>query len=101
LYGAARIGDFVVNSNYRPGYRGWAVILLSVVALSLGGCGRKAGLDLPPNAQARSDAVGQADPDAERAAQPSVFNPTYGSDASQAAPKGPKRPFILDPILGN
>jgi hypothetical protein len=30
-----------------------------------------------------------------------VFNPTYGSDAAQAAPKGPKRPFILDPILGN
>jgi predicted small lipoprotein YifL len=101
LYGAARIGDFVVNRNYRPTHRGWAVILLSAAVLALGGCGRKAGLDLPPNAQARSDTAVQSDPDAQRAAQPSVFNPTYGSDAPQSAPKGPKRAFVLDPLLGN
>jgi predicted small lipoprotein YifL len=100
LYGAARIGDFVVNRSHRPGYQGWAVILLSAAVLALGGCGRKSGLDLPPNAQAQADTL-QTDPDAERAAKPGVFNPTYGSDASQAAPKGPKRPFILDPLLGN
>jgi predicted small lipoprotein YifL len=96
-----RIGDFVVNRNYRPTYRGWTVILLSAAVLALGGCGRKGGLDLPPNAQSQADTALQADPDAERAAKPSVFNPTYGSDASQAAPKGPKRAFILDPLLGN
>ena len=90
-----------MNSNHRPTYQGWAVILLSAAALALGGCGRKAGLDLPPNAQAQSDAAVQADPNAERAAKPSVFNQTYGSDASQAAPKGPKRAFVLDPLLGN
>jgi predicted small lipoprotein YifL len=48
----ARIGDFVVISNYRPSSSGWAIILLSVTALALGGCGRKAGLDLPPTAAA-------------------------------------------------
>ena len=45
-----RIGDFVVISNYRLSSSGWAIILLSVAALALGGCGRKGGLDLPPNA---------------------------------------------------
>jgi predicted small lipoprotein YifL len=90
-----------VNRNYRPKYQGWAVILLSAAVLMLGGCGRKGGLDLPPNAQSQADTALQADPDAERAAKPTVFNPTYGSDATLSAPKGPKRPFILDPLLGN
>jgi len=30
-----------------------------------------------------------------------VFNPTYGSEAGPAASKGAKKPFILDPLLGN
>lgn len=97
MYGAARIGDFVVISNYRPSSSGWAIILLSVTALALGGCGRKAGLDLPPNAPA---AQAQAtDSEAERAAQPGVFNSTYGSEAGPSAPKGTKKKFILDPLL--
>src|SRR3954462_4245470 len=90
-------GDFVVISNYRPSSSGWAIILLSVTALALGGCGRKAGLDLPPTA-----AVPQAtssDTDAERAAQPGVFNSTYGADAAPSAPKGGKKKFVLDPLL--
>jgi predicted small lipoprotein YifL len=101
LYGAARIGEFVVISNYRLTSSGWAVILLSVTALALGGCGRKAGLDLPPNAPQMSAAPATADTEAERAAQPSVFNSTYGSEAAPAASKGRKKPFILDPLLGN
>ena len=52
----SRIGDFVVKRNYSPRASGWAVILLSAAALALGGCGRKAGLDLPPNAAAQSSA---------------------------------------------
>ena len=59
-------------SSYRPSSRGWAIILLGVTALALGGCGRKGGLDLPPTA----------------------------ASASTAA-KGNKKPFILDPLLGN
>ena len=86
-------------SNYRPSSSGWAIILLSVTALALGGCGRKAGLDLPPNAPALSAAPATADTETERAAQPGVFNSTYGSDASPSAPKGGKKKFVLDPLL--
>jgi predicted small lipoprotein YifL len=102
LYGAARIGDFVVNRNYRPTYRGWAVILLSATVLALGGCGRKGGLDLPPGAPPQATAAAQANADHEPAAsQPSVFNPSYGADGMPATPKGTKRSFPLDPLLGN
>ena len=88
-----------MTSNYRLTSSGWAIILLSVTALALGGCGRKAGLDLPPSAPPQANAVG--DTESERAAQPGVFNPTYGSEASPTAPRGSKKPFILDPLLGN
>jgi predicted small lipoprotein YifL len=92
-----------VNRNYRPAYQGWAVILLSAAVLTLGGCGRKGGLDLPPNAASQSDtnAVAKTDPDAEKAAQPSLFNPSYGADAAPTAGKGPKRGFVLDPLLNS
>ena len=53
-------------SNYRPSSSGWAIILLSVTALALGGCGRKAGLDLPPTAAA-PQAQATSDTEAERA----------------------------------
>ena len=96
LYGAARIGDFVVISNYRPSSSGWAIIVLSVAALALVGCGRKGGLDLPPNAP---QAQATSDTEAERAAQPGVFNSTYGSEAGPSAPKGGKKKFVLDPLL--
>ena len=66
--------------------------------LALGGCGRKAGLDLPPNASSQA-AAAAADTDAEQAARPSVFNPSYGSDAQPTAPKGRKKAFVLDPLL--
>jgi predicted small lipoprotein YifL len=97
LYGAARIGDFVVISNYRPSSSGWAIILLSVTTLALGGCGRKGGLDLPPSAPPQAQAT--SDTETERAAQPGVFNSTYGSEASPSAPKGGKKKFVLDPLL--
>jgi predicted small lipoprotein YifL len=100
LYGAARIGDFVVNRNYRPTRQGWTIILLSAAVLALGGCGRKGMLDLPPNTPPQAAAAAQADADHEPAASaPSVFNPYYGTDAPPAATKGSKKPFILDPLL--
>jgi predicted small lipoprotein YifL len=101
LYGAARIGDFVVINDYRPTSSGWAIILLGVTALALAGCGRKGGLDLPPNASNASSQAAAADSEAERAAQPGVFNPSYGADAPPTAPRGNKKSFILDPLLGN
>jgi len=41
----------------------------------------------------------EPDSDTARAAQPGVFNPTYGADAGPEAPKGRKKSFILDPLL--
>jgi predicted small lipoprotein YifL len=74
---------------------------LSAAVLALGGCGRKSGLDLPPNAPAQSSLAAPADSEAEAAAKPSVFNPYYGTDAPPAAAKGKKKPFILDPLLND
>ena len=89
-----------MTSNYSPTRRGWAIILLSAAALALAGCGRKGGLDLPPNTPPQAAAAAQADADHEPAASaPSVFNPYYGTNAPPAAPKGGKRSFILDPLL--
>ncbi len=84
-------------SNYRPSSSGWAIILLSVTALALGGCGRKSGLDLPPSASSQVQPT--SDTETERAAQPGVFNSTYGTDAGPSAPKGGKKKFVLDPLL--
>jgi len=88
-----------VTSNLRPKFSGWAVLFVSVAALTLSGCGRKGPLDLPPNASSASTANLAQQSDA--ASKPSVFNPNYGTDAPPVAGKGPKRPFILDPLLGN
>jgi predicted small lipoprotein YifL len=96
LYGAARIGDFDVTSTDRPTYRRWALILLGTAALALSGCGRKGPLDLPPSAQ--SAAAVQPDPSTQQASQPNLFNPNSGTDALPTAGKGPKRPFVLDPL---
>jgi predicted small lipoprotein YifL len=91
-----------VNRNHRPAYQGWAVVVLSAAVLALGGCGRKGGLDLPPNAASQSDTKAAAiNPDADKAAQPSLFNPSYGADAAPTAGRGPKRPFVLDPLLNS
>ncbi|AUC93140.1 MULTISPECIES: lipoprotein [Bradyrhizobium] len=89
-----------MTSKNRLTPSGWAIIVLGVSALALGGCGRKGPLDLPPTANAAPGAAA-SDTESERAAQPSVFNPTYGSDAAPAATRGNKRPFVLDPLLGN
>jgi predicted small lipoprotein YifL len=86
-----------VISKFRP-TPGWAVVVLSVVALSLAGCGRKSGLDAPPGASAA--AVTPTDTERDAASRPSVFNPTYGADAAPQAARGSKnKPFILDPLL--
>jgi predicted small lipoprotein YifL len=99
LYGAARIGDFEVKSKRRLTPSGWAILALSATALALGGCGRKGGLDLPPNAM---NAASTAEPDdADRVAPPGNTNPGYSTDGGPVAAKGRKKPFVLDPLLGN
>jgi predicted small lipoprotein YifL len=92
-----------VNRNYNPISSGWTIIFVSAAVLALAGCGRKAGLDLPPTASAPPPAAAaQANADAEaarEASKPSVFNPNYGTDAPPTAPKGAKKAFVLDPLL--
>ena len=44
-------------------------------------------------------AAAPTDSEAEAASKPSVFNPNYGTDAPPTAPKGRKKPFVLDPLL--
>ena len=100
MYGAARIGDFAVNRNLRPRFSGWTVLLVSVAALTLAGCGRKGPLDLPPTASSASTAnvAPTAEPEQTTANRPS---PLYSTETGPTAPKGGKGPFILDPLLGN
>ena len=91
-----------MNRKLRPTSSGWAIIVLSAAVLALGGCGRKGGLDLPPNAASQASsaaAPAEADIEAERAAQ-GAFNPSSGNtDPSATAPRGRKKAFILDPLL--
>lgn len=94
-----------MNRDCRSKCQGWALVVLGVAALALGGCGRKGPLDLPPTASSQQQqqpaAAVQADPAAEQASKPSLFNSSYGADAPPAAGKGPKRPFALDPLLNS
>jgi predicted small lipoprotein YifL len=90
-----------VNRNYSPTCQGWAIIFLSAAVLALGGCGRKGPLDLPPTSSAQPAAAAPTDTGAEQASRPSVFNPSYGTDAPPTAPKGGKKAFVLDPLLND
>jgi predicted small lipoprotein YifL len=71
---------------------------LSATVLALGGCGRKGGLDLPPNASSQA-AAAATDTEAEQAPRPGGLYPSYGGDAQPTAPKGRKKAFVLDPLL--
>ena len=84
-----------MTSNYRPKYRGWALILLGAAVLALAGCGRKGPLDLPPTASSQPVAAVQGDPAADPASKPSVFNPSYGADAPPTPAKAPKNHSFL------
>jgi predicted small lipoprotein YifL len=96
----AALGISIVNRIRRPTSPGWAFVLVSAAALTLASCGRKAPLDLPPNSPpAPQLSAAPTDSAAEAASKPSVFNSSYGTDAPPAAPRGQKRPFILDPLL--
>jgi predicted small lipoprotein YifL len=75
---------------------------MSAMVLALGGCGRKGALDLPPTTSPQAAAAAQANADHEPAeSKGSLFDPSYGTDAPPAAPKGRKKPFVLDPLLND
>ncbi len=69
--------------------------------LALAGCGRKGPLDLPPTASSQPAAAVQGNAEADEASKPSVFNPSYGANAAPTAGRGPKKSFILDPLLNS
>ena len=97
------LGIFEVTRDDRPNYR-WALILLGAAALTLGGCGRKGPLDLPPTASGPQPAVAavQADPNAPpQPSNPNLFDPNNNANPRPTAGRGPKRPFALDPILNS
>jgi hypothetical protein len=47
-----------------------------------------------------SSAVG-SESDDDRVAPPGATNPGYSAEGGPVAPKGRKKSFILDPLLGN
>ncbi|KQW18916.1 hypothetical protein ASC80_15635 [Afipia sp. Root123D2] len=76
-----------------------------VIVLALAGCGRKGGLDLPPDAtsaQVAPNGEGQQPqngPARAATAQGNVFDATRGDRRFAVAPRGEKKRIILDPIL--
>jgi predicted small lipoprotein YifL len=77
------------------------LVVLTVATLALAGCGRKAGLDRPPNASTQSSATNTADEADQEPAKGSLFDPSYGVNRDPAASRGQKKSFILDPLLNN
>jgi predicted small lipoprotein YifL len=95
LYAAAAIGDIAVNRSASPSR--WAILVVALATLALAGCGRKGGLDLPPNASAiRDTEAAQVEGEAPKA---DIFGSTAVVDAPPTASKGRKKPFLLDPLL--
>jgi predicted small lipoprotein YifL len=88
-----------VNRISSPLSSRWTVVLLAATVLALAGCGRKGPLELPPSASPEAVAAAQANADHEPAPKPSLFDPT--PEPGPVAPKGTKKPFLLDPLLGN
>jgi predicted small lipoprotein YifL len=79
-----------------------------IACLALTGCGRKGPLDPPPGAAL----TGEPQPQQSGLLTPMVSpigsgsggtsssaEPGIGSDGRPVAPKGPKRPFVLDGLL--
>ena len=87
-----------MNRPTRPASARWAILVLA--ALALGACGRKGGLDLPPQAAATPMGTGAAASSADNSAagKSSALNSPNEPDEVRAA-RGRKRSFILDPIL--
>jgi predicted small lipoprotein YifL len=82
------------------------VAALIAAACTLGGCGRKGGLDLPPSAGAQGAPTAAQNADSHytgaagaATSQGDVFEATPGMDPLAVAPRGPKKRIILDPLL--
>ncbi len=76
----------------------WALIVLTASALALGACGRKGGLDLPPQAAATPMGTAASSADNSAAGKGSALMSPNQPDEVQAE-RGRKRSFFLDPLL--
>ncbi|EKS30847.1 Predicted small periplasmic lipoprotein [Afipia felis] len=85
-----------------------ATLGLILSACALGGCGRKGPLDLPPGAALTPSQTQVEGSDAQTyrsqsssgsSADEGLFAPTGTQGKQMTAPRGEKKPFILDPIL--
>jgi predicted small lipoprotein YifL len=93
-----------VNSRNNPSFSKLTTIALIALTCALAGCGRKAGLDLPPDAPPEAKAQGQSDFAAtpgltgSQNAQSEIYRPP-GSAGVPTAPRGEKKRIPLDAIL--
>ena len=88
-----------MTGNNRSAAAKLALLGAAALLIALGGCGRKAGLDLPPTAatpQPPTDTVTQA-PRSPTSGL-GLLDPNPPDEGPQAAP-GKKKRIILDPIL--
>ena len=93
-----------MTSSTRPA-SSRAILVLTLAALALAGCGRKGGLDLPPQPTAQplaSAAPAAPTAESQSAAEKgaSLFAPATGvEDGPPSATRGRKKSFLLDPLL--
>jgi predicted small lipoprotein YifL len=110
LYGAAEFKDNIVNRSASPvSLSKLAAIGLILSACTLGGCGRKGPLDLPPNAampagsQVTTEQGGtqtyRSQNEGSNAADPGMFGGAADGNAQVVAPQGQKKRIPLDAIL--
>ncbi len=75
------------------------VLTAALLAAALAGCGRKAGLDLPPQAQARADGAAAAEEQRDPGPGSVIDQSNRDQLREPTTPRGPKRKFVLDPLL--
>jgi predicted small lipoprotein YifL len=95
-------GHCCVTARSNRSFSKLTAIGLIVASCALAGCGRKAGLDLPPGAaeeqKLNSGTADTADRNSAGNLQSQVYTPS-GSKSIAVAPRGEKKRIPLDAIL--
>ena len=92
-------GDVSVTGFNRSTVAKLALLGAAALVIALGGCGRKAGLDMPPTASAPPPQPGTTAQAPAPATNPlGLLDPNPHDEGPQATP-GRKKRIILDPIL--
>lgn len=87
----------VTRSSFRPVL---TALACAALAASVGGCGRKGFLELPPQAQASAAAPVAAVEDDQPALPGSIIDQSL-READPPLAQRSKRKFVLDPLLGD